>query len=150
LPLVYALAIGLALRFARARYGLELPDALTESLESIGRMASPLILLTIGLQLSNTQIRHLRLGLGGGLLRICLGGLLGVAVTGLMVSLSVPPMTPLARRLLCMVALLPSAAINAVLARHFRFHAEVVEAVVVSSYVIFGFFGTLLVALLFR
>jgi len=150
LPLLYAFLLGFAIRFVRLRYQVELPEVALASVESIGRMASPLILLTIGMQLSGSELRHLRLGFGGGLLRICLGGLLGVAVTGLMVSLSYPPLTPLARRLLCMVALLPSAAINAVLAQHFRYRADVVEAVVVSSYVLFGFFGTLLVALLFR
>jgi malate permease and related proteins len=149
LPLIYALAAGLALRFARTRYGIELPEAVGESLEAVGRMASPLILVTVGLQLSQTDVRHFRIGLGGGLLRICLGGLLGIGITGLIVQASFPPLTPLARQLLCMVALLPSAAINAVLAQHFAHQTETVEAVVVSSYVLFGFFGSVLVALLF-
>lgn len=149
LPLIYALAVGLGLRLAGTRLGFELPGVIDGVLESIGRMASPLILLTIGLQLSQTELRHFRLGLGGGLLRICLGGLLGIAVTEVIVRISYPQLTPLARQLLCMVALLPSAAINAVLAQHFRHETELVEAVVVSSYVLFGFFGTVLVTLLF-
>lgn len=149
LPLVYALAVGLAVRIVHSRYQLELPELVGDTIGTIGEMASPLILIAIGAQLSNTEVRHFRLGLGGGMLRICLGGLLGVLATELIALASYPPSTPLARRLLCMVALLPSAAINAVLARHFRFRADVVEAVVVSSYVLFAFFGVLLLNLLF-
>lgn len=146
LPLIYAFVFGLALRF----FDLRLPRPLEETVDMIGANAPALVLLAIGIQLSHMEVKHLRLGIGGGLLRICMGGLLGIlAVKG------VPVLVPAARlpvpiqSLFIMTSMLPSAAINAILASHFGNQREIVDSVVVSSYVFFSILGTVLLSLVF-
>ncbi len=146
LPFIYAFLFGLTLRFL----DLSLPGPLETTVDKIGAMAPALILVAIGIQLSHMDVKHLRLGVGGGLLRICLGGLLGILAVK-----ALPLLVPSARlpaqiqSLLIMTSMLPSAAIIAILAAHFGDQRSIVDSVVISSYVFFSILGTVLLSLVF-
>jgi predicted permease len=80
MPLIYAVALGMALSI----FEVQLPAWIANSLGLLAGIAVPLMLLMLGVSLAQLRVASLGRALVLSLLRISIGAVVGIAVTGLL------------------------------------------------------------------
>jgi malate permease and related proteins len=123
LPVVYAAVIGLALNFLDIR----MPDLMMDTLDFISLMAIPLVLITLGHNLSRVKMSSVPTTLLASFLRIGVG--LGIGL--LMVQ--VFDMTSVFRSVVILDSAMPAAAASAMLAARYDNEADLVSSVVLVT-----------------
>jgi predicted permease len=124
-PLIPAIGLAIALRAA----GVELPTIVSQPLQFIGGIFTPLALYTLGAQVS--QARSMRLELGPQALMLVLKFLIAPAVTyGLCVALTVPKDVT---AVIMVAASTPVGVLLAVFAAEYRREPEFISTAVVLS-----------------
>lgn len=123
----HPILISVFLAVAMVAFELRLPDWLYNSIKMIGDLTIPLMLITLGVSLSQLKVRHLGSGAGFAVLRLLIGFLVGwVLVTALALE------GPL-RGVVLIEASMPVAVFNYLLAKAYNRGAEEVAAMVVIS-----------------
>lgn len=126
-PLIWATVIGFGLMLTQTR----LPIWLYNTLDLIGQPAVPLMLFTLGISLGKLPWRQLGWRLDLGLERLLVG------VVGMVGLLLLTSPQGVARGVLILQTLMPSAIFNYLLAVRYARHRDVVTAVVAWSTVLF-------------
>lgn len=123
----HPILISVFLAVAMVAFELRLPGWLYNSIKMIGDLTIPLMLITLGVSLSQLKVRHLGSGAGFAVLRLMIGFLVGWAlVTALALE------GPL-RGVVLIEASMPVAVFNYLLAKAYNRGAEEVAAMVVIS-----------------
>ncbi len=123
LPVVYAVVIGLVLNFLK----IDVPELVVNSLDFISLMAIPLILITLGHNLSRVRMSSFPTTILASFLRIGIGLGLGI----LMVELF--NLTGILRAVVILDSAMPAAAASAMLATRYDNEAELVSSVVLLT-----------------
>jgi predicted permease len=123
LPLVYAVMVPVVMN----NLGLSMPASLHRAIDMIGNTTIPLLMFVLGVFLSKSQAVSLRKTVKGVLLRVGVGLVIGFAVVWLF------RVEGLARNVILIYSLMPSAVLTTVLADRFRKDPELVAAVVFVS-----------------
>jgi hypothetical protein len=123
LPAVYAAAVGLALNFL----DVEVPALAVNTLEFIALMAIPLVLITLGHNLSRVKMASFPTTLLASFLRIGVGLGIGLLVVELL------DITGVFRSVVVLDAAMPAAATTALLAARYNNEAELVSSVVLVT-----------------
>jgi len=126
LPLIYATALGLGVNFA----GIELPGVFMTTMEMLGAATIPLMQLSLGYQLFNTKISHVKDSAAASVIRI--GG--GICVAWLVVTLL--GIDGLPRQIIILTSAMPSAVITFVMSYRYNVQSEQVASTVAMSTVI--------------
>jgi predicted permease len=124
LPGIYAFGLAMAMRYL----GWAVPEVLLKPISLIGRAAVPLMLMTLGLQLSQTR-------LSGQYGRVALGVVLRLVV-GALVAMGLAPvlgLSGLARSVAIVEASTPTAVSSTMMAVEFDADAEYVTSVIFAS-----------------
>lgn len=126
-PTLYAAAGSLVLLFA----GIKLPSMLHKSLEILGNLAIPLMLLALGASLAGLKVRNLRESLIVSLAKVVLGAATAVLLAWLV------GLEGVARDVFLLQSIMPVAVFNYLLAEHYGGDAQtgqnVAGLIVVSS-----------------
>lgn len=139
-PVVYAAAIGLGLLAS----GWELAPALGRTVELIGQVAIPLMLLAMGAALAGFRLAKVPLASGLGVARLAIGVVIGVAVARLL------KLEPVAASVLILQSTMPAAIFNYLLAARYDRHPdEVAGSIVISTALSLAVLPVLLTWLLF-
>jgi malate permease and related proteins len=123
LPVVYAAVIGLALNFL----GVRVPTLIVNSLDFISLMAIPLVLVTLGHNLSRVRMTSFPTTLLASFLRIGVGLGIGLLVVGVF------DITGVFRSVVILDSAMPAAAASAMLATRYDNEAGLVSSVVLVT-----------------
>jgi hypothetical protein len=126
LPLIYATALGLGVNFA----GVELPAVFMVTMKMLGTATIPLMQISLGYQLYNTRITHLKSSVAASVIRI--GG--GVCLGWLMVTLL--GLDGLTRQIIILTSAMPSAVITFIMSYRYNVQSEEVASTVAMSTII--------------
>ncbi|WP_022727138.1 AEC family transporter [Fodinicurvata sediminis] len=138
LPVIYAVGVGLALII----WDLQLPKWISNTVDLLGGMTIPLMLLTLGVSLSNLPLQGVKRGLSLSALRLG-GGLTAALLVSHLLGLA-----ELERNVLVLQSSMPVAVYSYLFAERFGRSAEDVAGMVVFSTVMsFAFLPALLWAL---
>lgn len=139
IPLLYAVAISIALTAA----GVTLPEWISNTIELLGGLTIPLMLIALGVSLARLRIASLRISLGIALARLLLGFVVGLTVARLFGFEGV------AAGVLILQSSMPVAVFNYLFAQMYkRAPAEVAGAVVLSTFLSFASLPLLLLFIL--
>ena len=122
-PLIYAAVLGVVLSLT----GAAVPEAVTNSLKSVGQAAVPLMLLILGMNMGRFRFTQIPLTLVASVIRMGGGfaiGLLAVWLLG---------MSGLPRAIVLFEAAMPSAVVTAVLCTKYNNQPELVSSIVLST-----------------
>lgn len=122
-PIILSLGVALAMLLL----DLELPRWLANTVDLLGGLAIPMMLITLGVSLASIRVRHIGQGMLLGALRILCGAALGWAV-GL--ALALPP---LAQGVLILQSAMPVAVFNYLFAVRANRSPEAVASLVMCS-----------------
>lgn len=123
-PVIYAAAIGLGLLAG----GWELTPALGRTIELIGQVAIPLMLLAMGAALAGFQLAKVPLATALGVARLAIGIAIGIAVAWLL------ELEPVAASVLILQSAMPAAIFNYLLAARYGRHPdEVAGSILIST-----------------
>lgn len=126
LPLIYATALGLGANLS----GVELPAVFMTTMKMLGAATIPLMQLSLGYQLYNTKITHLKDSVAASIIRI--GG--GLLVAWLIVTLL--GIDGLTRQIILLTSAMPSAVITFVMSYRYNVQSEQVASTVAMSTII--------------
>ncbi len=126
LPLIYATVLGLGLNFT----GIELPTVFMTTMEMLGIATIPLMQISLGYQLRNTKITHLRDSVAASIIRI--GG--GLLIAYILVTLL--GIEGLPRQIIILTSAMPSAMITFVMSYRYNVQSEEVAGTVAISTII--------------
>ena len=133
LPSIYAALLGLALNLLR----VEMPGLVISSLDMLGKMTLPLVLLVLGCNLSRVKLTSLPTTLLASVLRVGVGLLLGLLLAE---ALSI---TGVYRAVVILVSAMPAAAMTSILSAKYNNEPDLVSSVVflttIASLVIIPF-----------
>ncbi|MGH6944929.1 MAG: AEC family transporter [Geminicoccaceae bacterium] len=139
IPLLYAVAIALILMVT----GTTLPDWITNTIELLGGLTIPLMLIALGVSLARLRIASLKLSLGIALVRLLLGFVVGLGVASLL------GMAGMAAGVLVLQSSMPVAVFNYLFAQIYRRRPEeIAGAVVLSTFLSFASLPLLLLLVL--
>lgn len=139
IPLIYAVAIALLLMAT----GTTLPTWISNTIELLGGLTIPLMLIALGVSLARLRIASLKLSLAIALTRLLLGFFVGFGVASLF------GMEGLAAGVLIMQSAMPVAVFNYLFAQVYkRAPEEVAGAVVLSTFLSFASLPLLLLLVL--
>ncbi len=119
-PLLITMVIGLVFSAG----GLQLPAVLQPGLKMMGDASVALMLFSLGVRLTDVNLRDWRIGVLGGALRPVLGMLVALPLVFLL------PLDPQQRALLVMYGALPPAVVNYLLAEQYQREPEKVASIV--------------------
>jgi len=135
IPLLYAVAISLVLMAT----GTALPDWIANTIELLGGLTIPLMLIALGVSLARLRIASLKLSLAIALLRLLLGFAVGLAVAWAF------GLEGMAAGVLVLQSAMPVAVFNYLFAQVYkRAPEEVAGAVVLSTFLSFASLPVLL------
>jgi malate permease and related proteins len=139
LPGLYAFALALLLRLLN----VQVPNPLLRPVELVGRATVPILLMMLGLQLSQTRVsrRYGQIGVGV-VLRLVVGALVGLGLAPLL------GLEGLARSVAVTEAATPTAVNSALMAIEFGSDAEYVTSVIFCSTLLSGITLTILLSFL--
>lgn len=138
-PIIISLALAMPIIF----FGLQLPRWLINTVDLLGGMTIPLMLLTLGVSLASIRLHHVASGMLQGGLRIVLG-----AAVGWLIGLALG-MQPLAHAVLVAQCSMPVAVFNYLLAMRANQSPEKVANLVMCSTVLsFAWLPVVLAALM--
>ncbi len=123
----HPIVISVFLAVAMVAFQLSLPEWLYNTVSLIGDLTIPLMLITLGVSLSQLKVRHLGSGAGFAVLRLASGFAVG---WGLVTALNIDG--PL-RGVVLIESTMPVAVFNYLLAKAYNRGAEEVAAMVVIS-----------------
>lgn len=137
-PALYAAVAGLVVNFGH----ITVPDLVVKSLNLIGPMTIPLVLLILGFNLSTVRLQSLSTTLLASFLRVGVGLALGFLVANLF------HLTGILKAVVILDSAMPAAANSAMLATKYKNEAELVSSVVfvttIASLVIIPFLLSIL------
>ena len=122
-PILYALGCGVVVHEA----GLVLPQAIDRGIEIMGQAAIPLMLFSLGHRLARTRLGSLRLAGEATVIRIGCGLGLGLLSQALL------PLSPTAKHVVVLQAMMPTAVITTVMAERYKREPELVASTVAVS-----------------
>lgn len=125
-PLIYAALLGLSLNLLR----IEVPQLMLGSLEFIGMMGIPLILLILGHNLSKVKITSYPTTFLASFLRMGIGLLLGL------LAVNIFSLTGILRSVVILDSAMPAAVFASVLAARYKNEADLVSSVVFVTTII--------------
>lgn len=125
-PLIYAAILGLVCNMLR----IEVPDIIMRPLNFLGLMAIPLILITLGYNLSRVKITSFPTTLLASFIRMGVGILLGILVARLF------GLSGILRSVVILDSAMPAAVLASVLATKYNNEADLVSSVVFVTTVI--------------
>jgi len=126
LPLIYATVLGLGVNFS----GIELPGVFMTTMKMLGAATIPLMQISLGYQLRNTKITHLKDSVVASAIRI--GG--GLCIAWLIVTLL--GIEGLPRQIIILTSAMPSAVITFVMSYRYNVQSELVASTVAMSTII--------------
>jgi predicted permease len=137
-PALYAAIAGLLVNFSH----ITVPELVVKPLSVIGAMVIPLVLLTLGYNLSTVKLQSLSTTLLASFLRVGVGLAFGLLAVNLF------QLTGILRAVVILDSAMPAAANSAILATKYRNEAELVSSVVfvttIASLVIIPFLLSIL------
>jgi hypothetical protein len=119
-PLIYAAFLGLSLNLLR----INVPELVIEPLNFIGMMGIPLVLLTLGYNLSKVKIASFPTTFLASFLRMGVGLLLGIFVVNIF------DLTGILRSVVILNSAMPAAVFSSILATKYKNEANLVSSVV--------------------
>jgi predicted permease len=123
LPVIYAAILGLLLNFLN----VEVPSLIYNSLDLVSMMAIPLVLVTLGFNLSKVKITSIPTTLLASFLRIGVGLVLGLIVVWLL------DISGTSRSVVILISAMPAAAATSMLAAKYNSEAGLVSSVVLVT-----------------
>ncbi len=119
-PVIIATVVGLYFNY----FEYHLPNILIPSIEMLSKVAIPLIIFSLGVRLSNVELKHWKIGIIGAFL--CpLSGLIMAYL-----AINIFEYTQLQKNLLILFSVLPPAVLNAILAEQYKNDSHMVASVV--------------------
>jgi predicted permease len=120
MPLIQAALVGLLISIT----SFEVPSLLITPIKMLGTCAIPVMLLSLGVRLSDIDLTHWRIGLLGAVLRPLSGGLMFLIIRPWFT------LTPLQTSGLLIFAMLPPAVVNYIIAEQYQQEPQKVAAIV--------------------
>ncbi|RKZ52617.1 MAG: AEC family transporter [Candidatus Parabeggiatoa sp. nov. 3] len=120
MPLIQATLLGLLISLS----SIEVPSLLITPIKMLGTCAIPVMLLSLGVRLSDIDLTHWRIGLLGAVLRPLSGGLMFLIIRPWFT------LTPLQTSGLLIFAMLPPAVVNYIIAEQYQQEPQKVAAIV--------------------
>jgi len=120
MPLIHAALFGLIINFTP----IEVPELVQTPIEMLAACAIPLMLLSLGIRLSEMDLKHWQIGLLGAIMR---------PLSGAIMFLLIRPwftLTPLQANGLLIFAMLPPAVVNYIIAEQYQQEPHKVAAIV--------------------
>ena len=120
MPLIQAALVGLLISLT----SIEVPSLLITPIKMLGTCAIPVMLLSLGVRLSDIDLTHWRIGLLGAFLRPLSGGIMFLLIRPWFT------LTPLQTSGLLIFAMLPPAVVNYIIAEQYQQEPQKVAAIV--------------------
>ncbi|HAI69739.1 MAG TPA: transporter [Gammaproteobacteria bacterium] len=120
MPLIQAALVGLLISLT----SIEVPSLLITPIKMLGTCAIPVMLLSLGVRLSDIDLTHWRIGLLGAFLRPLSGGIMFLLIQPWFT------LTPLQTSGLLIFAMLPPAVVNYIIAEQYQQEPQKVAAIV--------------------
>jgi len=119
-PVVIATIFGLVFNY----FEFHLPTLLLPSIEMLSKVAIPLILFSLGVRLTNVELKHWKIGLLGAVLSPVAGLIMAF------IAIWIFDYSQLQKSLLILFAVLPPAVLNAILAEKYKKSSQMVASIV--------------------
>ena len=138
-PVIIATIVGLYFNY----FEYHLPNILIPSIEMLSKVAIPLIIFSLGVRLSNVELKHWKIGVIGAFL--CpLSGLIMAYL-----AINIFEYTQLQKNLLILFSVLPPAVLNAILAEQYKNDSHMVASIVALGNIFSIFYIPIILYFLF-